>query len=55
MTDFADMEINFELSAPFHPFEQLMAVLPAASADCLPVPLQVRLVLIFIAPVINFK
>uniref|UniRef100_A0A915BD26 5'-3' exoribonuclease 1 n=1 Tax=Parascaris univalens TaxID=6257 RepID=A0A915BD26_PARUN len=40
VTDFADMEINFELSAPFHPFEQLMAVLPAASADCLPLPLQ---------------
>ncbi|KHN71056.1 5'-3' exoribonuclease 1 [Toxocara canis] len=34
------MEMGFELSSPFHPFEQLMAVLPAASAECLPTPLQ---------------
>uniref|UniRef100_A0A1I7UUL0 5'-3' exoribonuclease 1 n=1 Tax=Caenorhabditis tropicalis TaxID=1561998 RepID=A0A1I7UUL0_9PELO len=37
---FADMKIEFELSKPFHPFEQLLAVLPEASADCLPRPLQ---------------
>lgn len=41
VTDFADMEMNFELNEPFHPFEQLLAVLPAASAECLPLPLQV--------------
>jgi 5'-3' exoribonuclease 2 len=29
-------EIDFELSTPFHPFEQLLAVLPAESAHCLP-------------------
>ncbi|KAF1765791.1 hypothetical protein GCK72_005744 [Caenorhabditis remanei] len=37
---FANMKIEFELSQPFHPFEQLLAVLPEASADCLPKPLQ---------------
>lgn len=37
---FADMKIEFELSQPFQPFEQLLAVLPEASADCLPKPLQ---------------
>lgn len=35
------MKLDFELSEPFHPFEQLLAVLPAASASCLPVPFQV--------------
>lgn len=37
---FADMKIEFDLSVPFHPFEQLLAVLPEASAECLPRPLQ---------------
>ncbi|ULU07534.1 hypothetical protein L3Y34_018919 [Caenorhabditis briggsae] len=37
---FADMKIEFELSKPFQPFEQLLAVLPEASRDCLPRPLQ---------------
>lgn len=32
--------IEFELSEPFRPFEQLLAVLPEASSDCLPKPLQ---------------
>ncbi|VDK41754.1 unnamed protein product, partial [Gongylonema pulchrum] len=40
VTDFADMQMNFELNEPFHPFEQLLAVLPAASADCLPLCFQ---------------
>ncbi|VBB32324.1 unnamed protein product [Acanthocheilonema viteae] len=38
ISDFADMEMNFELNEPFKPFEQLLAVLPAASANCLPLP-----------------
>ncbi|CAM9488808.1 unnamed protein product, partial [Ectocarpus fasciculatus] len=29
-------EIEFELSQPFHPFEQLLSVLPAESSHCLP-------------------
>lgn len=37
---FTDMKIEFDLSEPFQPFEQLLAVLPEASADCLPRPLQ---------------
>lgn len=41
VTDFADMEIEFELGQPFLPFQQLMAVLPAASKDILPVHYQV--------------
>lgn len=40
VVDFSDMEMNFEMSKPFLPFEQLLAVLPAASAECLPVPYQ---------------
>lgn len=35
------MEMNFDLNEPFKPFEQLLAVLPAASADCLPIPYRV--------------
>lgn len=35
------MEMNFDLNEPFKPFEQLLAVLPAASADCLPPPYRV--------------
>ncbi|EJW83739.1 hypothetical protein WUBG_05350 [Wuchereria bancrofti] len=35
---FAEMEMNFDLNEPFKPFEQLLAVLPAASANCLPPP-----------------
>ncbi|KAH9508699.1 5'-3' exoribonuclease 1 [Bulinus truncatus] len=33
---FSDMTITFELSKPFLPFQQLMAVLPAASKELLP-------------------
>ena len=39
--DFSDMRMVFEMSEPFKPFEQLMAVLPAASKELLPPPLQV--------------
>jgi 5'-3' exoribonuclease 1 len=30
------MDLQFELSKPFHPFEQLLSVLPAASKELLP-------------------
>ncbi|XP_059155106.1 5'-3' exoribonuclease 1-like isoform X2 [Physella acuta] len=38
--NFSDMVITFDLSTPFLPFQQLMAVLPAASKDLLPPALQ---------------
>ncbi|XP_046562363.1 LOW QUALITY PROTEIN: 5'-3' exoribonuclease 1-like [Haliotis rubra] len=34
--DFSDMKMEFHLGKPFLPFQQLMAVLPAASKDLLP-------------------
>lgn len=37
------MEIKFEMGSPFLPFQQLMAVLPAASKELLPEPYQVSL------------
>ncbi|VDN05070.1 unnamed protein product [Thelazia callipaeda] len=40
IVDFADMEMGFDFGKPFLPFEQLLAVLPASSSDCLPVPFQ---------------
>ena len=39
---FSELEIKFELGNPFLPFEQLLAVLPAASRQLLPKPFQVR-------------
>jgi 5'-3' exoribonuclease 1 len=39
--DFKNMNLRFDLGTPFKPFEQLMAVLPAASKDLLPLPYQV--------------
>ncbi|KHJ78398.1 hypothetical protein OESDEN_21981, partial [Oesophagostomum dentatum] len=38
VVDFSNMDMTFELGEPFKPFEQLLAVLPAASAECLPKP-----------------
>ncbi|VDO33176.1 unnamed protein product [Haemonchus placei] len=40
VVDFSDMDMSFELGQPFKPFEQLLAVLPTASAECLPQPLR---------------
>ena len=34
--NFSDMKMNFDLSKPFFPFEQLLSVLPAASKELLP-------------------
>ena len=39
--NFGEMLIQFELCTPFLPFEQLLAVLPAASRQLLPKPFQV--------------
>ncbi|ETN84850.1 XRN 5'-3' exonuclease [Necator americanus] len=38
VVDFSNMDMSFDLGEPFKPFEQLLAVLPSASADCLPSP-----------------
>ncbi|KAJ8320860.1 hypothetical protein KUTeg_002447 [Tegillarca granosa] len=38
--DFSSMKIDFEIGKPFLPFQQLMAVLPAASKELLPAPYQ---------------
>ena len=48
--DFKDMEIHFDIAKPFLPFEQLMAVLPAASRELLPQAFQVN-VFIYIGKV----
>ena len=34
--NFSSMDLKFELSKPFNPFEQLLSVLPAASKELLP-------------------
>ncbi|KAJ7394677.1 5'-3' exoribonuclease 1 [Desmophyllum pertusum] len=38
--NFSELDIKFELGTPFVPFEQLLAVLPAASRQLLPKPFQ---------------
>merc|ERR1719309_1706292 len=38
--DFAGMDLRFDLSEPFLPYEQLLSVLPAASKALLPATLQ---------------
>ncbi|CAD5122205.1 DgyrCDS10650 [Dimorphilus gyrociliatus] len=51
--NFSDIEVEFELSQPFLPFEQLMGVLPAASKKLLPEPFQ-RLMTDQASPIIDF-
>ncbi|KAK3800409.1 hypothetical protein RRG08_052792 [Elysia crispata] len=50
---FSDLKISFDLSTPFLPFQQLMAVLPAASKDLLPLALQ-PLMIEESSPVLDF-
>lgn len=38
------MTFNFALGTPFHPYEQLMGVLPLASKDHIPLAYQVGVV-----------
>ncbi len=47
------MVMGFELSKPFVPFEQLLAVLPAASKELLPKPLQ-GLMVNEMSPIIDY-
>ena len=47
------MDLTFDKGKPFLPFEQLLAVLPVASKECLPPPLQ-WLMMAKESPIINF-
>lgn len=38
----AQLEFNFVLGEPFHPYQQLMGVLPAASKELVPSAFRVR-------------
>ncbi|XP_052759687.1 5'-3' exoribonuclease 1-like isoform X2 [Mya arenaria] len=51
--DFVNMDLTFDIGTPFNPFEQLMAVLPVASKELLPVPYQ-NLMTNATSPVIEF-
>ncbi|XP_061162690.1 5'-3' exoribonuclease 1-like [Saccostrea echinata] len=53
VTDFKDLKIEFEMAKPFLPFQQLMAVLPAASKELLPEPYQ-KLMTNENSPIIDF-
>nr|XP_018918254.1 PREDICTED: 5'-3' exoribonuclease 1 [Bemisia tabaci] len=53
ITNFADLQLDFNLSKPFLPFEQLLAVLPPASKELLPVPYQ-RLMTDERSPIIEY-
>lgn len=46
IVNFKNMDIELEMSQPFLPFQQLMAVLPEASKKLLPLPYQVFLYLL---------
>jgi len=51
--DFGDIDLNFDLSEPFKPYEQLLAVLPSASSNLLPRPYQ-RLLTDSNSPIIEY-
>ena len=51
--NFSGMKMEFELSAPFLPFEQLMAVLPPASKELVPQALQ-GLMLNETSPIVDY-
>lgn len=40
-TDLTSIHVEFDFGKPFLPFQQLLAVLPAASCKLLPLPFQV--------------
>ena len=44
VANFEITELHFDMAQPFRPFEQLLAVLPAASRKLLPSAFQVRIV-----------
>ncbi|XP_062594329.1 5'-3' exoribonuclease 1-like [Saccostrea cucullata] len=51
--DFKDLKIEFDMAKPFLPFQQLMAVLPAASKELLPESYQ-KLMTNDTSPIIDF-
>lgn len=51
--DFQDHPFVFEMGKPFLPFEQLLAVLPAASKELLPEPFR-NLMIMEQSPIIEF-
>uniref|UniRef100_A0A914V899 5'-3' exoribonuclease 1 n=1 Tax=Plectus sambesii TaxID=2011161 RepID=A0A914V899_9BILA len=51
--DFANLKLEFEMSKPFLPFQQLLAVLPAASGQFLPGPFR-ELMTSPASPIIDF-
>ncbi|GAA5825421.1 hypothetical protein JCM3770_002129 [Rhodotorula araucariae] len=51
--DLASLDIKFELGEPFHPYEQLMGVFPAASRIHLPEPFQ-QLMIKEDSPILDF-
>ncbi|XP_075211430.1 5'-3' exoribonuclease pacman isoform X2 [Lycorma delicatula] len=53
ITDFKNIVLEFELGEPFLPFQQLLAVLPAASKKLLPEPFQ-ELMVNEDSPIIDF-
>lgn len=53
VANFDIKELHFDMGKPFHPFEQLLAVLPAASRKLLPVAFQ-HLMVMDNSPIIDF-
>ncbi|KAK3750242.1 hypothetical protein QZH41_017409 [Actinostola sp. cb2023] len=53
LTEFGDYELEYDMGNPFLPFEQLLSVLPAASKQLLPLPLQ-NLMIMEESPIIEY-